>query len=170
VGINWGYFYVATQSSPAVTQGIATALNARNTFASSGVIPPSDLQGPKACNDQWPVLATVWNLGLIQQSEEIFAVAAYDDIISIDFFGQKMEGFWTRKFDTITALIAQSIQDYSSIMTKLANFDDKLVADLTRVGGDKYATIASLSYRQVHAYFHFAITVKGISWNEISME
>jgi hypothetical protein len=151
VGINWGYFYIGAPSSSGsvtVKQGIAPAITARQTFTSTGSLPSSDLQGPKRCNDGWPVLVTVWDLGSISTTNDVYVVTAYDDVYSIDFFGQKMKAYWTQKFNSITALMTQSIREYSSIISKLVTFNDKLVADLTRVGGDKYATIASVAYRQ----------------------
>ncbi len=146
---------MATKSSNAVTQGVATAVNARTTFAQTGALPKgADLQGPKRCNDDWPVIITVWNFGSISSEQEIVVAAAYDDIESIDFFGQKMKGYWTQKWSSIQSVIADAVKDYPMVMNKMIKFDTKLVDDLTRIGGPKYATIASLSYRQVCFYLY----------------
>ena len=52
---------------------------------------------PRACSDNWPVLATAWNF-TISPSNPVtkMIMFAYDDIYSIDFFGTLMPPYWRR--------------------------------------------------------------------------
>ncbi|KAL0478299.1 hypothetical protein AKO1_008531 [Acrasis kona] len=158
-GINWGYFYLAVSKKAPATQSVALAEDARTTFVNSGKLPTTDLSGSRQVQDGWPVLATAWDLGSISSEMQQYAVVAYNDIYSVDYFKQYLKSYWTRKFATFHDVIDASINEHDQILNRLKTFDEKLVADLTRVGGDKYATISSLAYRQ-------ALGALKLVWNE----
>jgi hypothetical protein len=48
-------------------------------------------------------------------------------------------------------LLAEAERDYASLVKRCETFDADLVTDLTRVGGEKYARLAALAYRQALA-------------------
>ena len=48
-------------------------------------------------------------------------------------------------------MLAAALRDRADILAKLDRFDAELARDLVRVGGEKYAALASLSYRQSFA-------------------
>ncbi|KAL0488848.1 cystathionine beta-lyase [Acrasis kona] len=147
-GINWGYFYLTAPKSSQTTQVIALADDSRTSFSTTGRLPSQSLVESRKVRDGYPVVATAWDLGVLNSPKELFAIASYDDIVSIDFFGQHLKAYWTQKFATLQDLLDDSVKQYSVILEKLKEFDEVHIADLTRVGGDTYATVASLAYRQ----------------------
>lgn len=82
---------------------------------------------------------------------ETHLLLAYDDIDSVMFFGRPLKAWWRRNGLSFGAMLAAAEADYPALMKKMASFDKKLLRDLARVGGAKYAAIAALAYRQSFA-------------------
>ena len=76
---------------------------------------------------------------------------AYDDVKSIRFFGQDLPAWWRRGGLAFTDMLAAALRDRAALLAKLDRFDAELARDLARVGGEKYAALACLSYRQSFA-------------------
>jgi hypothetical protein len=73
---------------------------------------------------------------------------AYDDEYSIQYFKQNLRPYWIRNGDDASALLKKSAVEYDSLLRRCADFDKRLMADLTAAGGDAYARICALAYRQ----------------------
>ena len=73
---------------------------------------------------------------------------AYDDIESIEYFGTKLRPFWRRHGMEATELLQTAAKQYANLMQRCETFDRSLMADLTRIGGEGYANLCALSYRQ----------------------
>lgn len=76
---------------------------------------------------------------------------AYDDIASIEYFGNHLRSYWNKDGAAITDEIAKAHSDYKSVMRKCADFADRMFIDSVRAGGEKYAEILELAYRQAVA-------------------
>ncbi|KAH3765163.1 glutaminase a [Pelomyxa schiedti] len=153
VGIDWGYMYAATEDSNGVTSVISDALSARNTFISSGALPTTDDNDmPRKCNNDWPTLAFAWSF-TVGPEEEVsrYVIVAYDDIYSVKYFGTRLKPYWTNKWGSIESFILYSWSDMKNVLAMCDTFDQNLITELTNVGGEKFATIASLAYRQTFA-------------------
>ena len=102
-----------------------------------------------------PLLAAELKLDVLQDgriSRSINAVMlAYDDIKSIRYFGKQLPPYWKRDGASITDILKQGYQNFGEIMGRCKTFDEELIADLTKLGGEKYARLCSLVYRQVWA-------------------
>ena len=78
---------------------------------------------------------------------------AYDDIESIQYFGQNLKAYWKSVTPTIEAAIAQAHEGYLATMDRCKTFSDRLFADAVRAGGEKYAEILMLALRQtIHSH------------------
>ena len=73
---------------------------------------------------------------------------AYDDIYSIEYLGTKLRPYWRRGGMDAGGLLQTAAEQYASLSKRCKAFDDELMADLTRVGGPRYADLCALSYRQ----------------------
>lgn len=74
---------------------------------------------------------------------------AYDDLYSIQYFGDNLRPYWNRNEDkTIFDMIELAHDEYSSLMKKAKHFDNQLMADARKAGGEKYAELCALAYRQ----------------------
>jgi Domain of unknown function (DUF4965)/Domain of unknown function (DUF1793)/Domain of unknown function (DUF5127)/Domain of unknown function (DUF4964) len=82
---------------------------------------------------------------------ERMLMLAYDDEFSIQYFGKNLRPFWRRNGDDATALLKKSAAEYASLLKRCKKFDDELTADLRKTGGEKYARLGALAYRQAVA-------------------
>ena len=82
---------------------------------------------------------------------EAHFILAYDDIASIQFFGDNLPAWWRRKGQKFTDMLAAAERERPEVIRRLDGFDAELRADLERLGGASYADIACLAYRQSFA-------------------
>ncbi len=76
---------------------------------------------------------------------------AYDDVYSIQYFGKNLRSYWNREGASILDEISAAIGDYSSTVAICQAFSDVLFLDAVRAGGEKYAELCELSFRQTVA-------------------
>ena len=81
------------------------------------------------------------------KSSSVFTFA-YDDIESIVYFGKHLKSYWNKDGAKITDEIFKAHGDYRIVKSKCDRMGDKLFCDATRAGGEKYAEICELSFRQ----------------------
>lgn len=86
---------------------------------------------------------------------------AYDDVCSIEYFGKQLKSWWNRNGMTITEAIAAAHSDYKSVFARCAAFTDRMFIDATRAGGEKYAELLHLSYRQAISAHKTAVDENG---------
>jgi hypothetical protein len=96
-------------------------------------------------------LSAVLKFPALTDSREGLVIAAYDDLVSINYFGTFRRGYWARNGKTITTIIEESIGDYKTVRDKCALFDAALDERAEAAGGDAYKQILRLAYRQTIA-------------------
>ena len=84
------------------------------------------------------------------KNEALF-LFAYDDIDSIQYFGENLKAYWKKDGKTIEAAMAEAAGEYETVLARCQAFSDKMVADATKKGGEKYAELLTLALRQVMA-------------------
>lgn len=78
-------------------------------------------------------------------------ILAYDSVKSVRFFGADLVDWWARGGKSFDALLAEAIADAAALGAKCREFDTKFRAEMEKVGGEKYADIAELAWRQSFA-------------------
>ena len=86
---------------------------------------------------------------------------AYDDVKSIEYFGDKLDAYWKTKDATIADAICAAHRDYPEVMKRCADFSAKMVAEATEAGGEKYAELLILSLRQSVAAHKLVLDTNG---------
>lgn len=132
--IDWGYFYLCT--------------------AGEG-------EGKLLINEKDPKWTKIALEAPIAEGEEKLILFAYDDIKSINYFGKQLPSYWNRNGKTIGEALAEAASDFSLLKTRCDDFSDKLFADAYMAGGEKYADLLSLAYRQVMAAHKLAVDENG---------
>ncbi len=100
--------------------------------------------------------------GSMQESAPAMYLFAYDDCgKSIEYFGKPLTSYWNKDGQTILEAIAEAAADYEENLPRCRAFCQKLWDDAVAAGGEKYAEILSLAYRQVIAGHKLAIDEKG---------
>ena len=92
---------------------------------------------------------------------EALIAFAYDDIYSIRYFGSNLKSVWNNGGKTIETAITEALDDYEALLEKAERFDDKLVLDAVRAGGEKYAELLQLAFRQAIAAHKTAVDNDG---------
>jgi hypothetical protein len=73
---------------------------------------------------------------------------AYDDLYSIQYFGQNLQAWWKKNFSSAEEMIKKSLDEFASIEERCNNFDKELYEDAVKAGGKTYADLCVLAYRQ----------------------
>jgi len=161
--IDWGTFYLAVNQSPDVRTYIGPA-EIRKRFAKNGEIADASdrLEMPQTVRDRQPVLAFTWNCGEVGAGAvSNVAVLAYDDVYSIEYFGEKLQAYWKRNGMSAFDMIAAAFDQYEGILERCDAFDRRLLADGARAGGEKYADLLALAYRQAIAAHKLVTDTEG---------
>jgi len=120
VTIDWGYLYVAS--------------------------PMGEVKYKK--NDWGSFLTASFAFTDVTSCQSAFLVAAYDDIVSIMYFGDMCKGYWAKDGQTILEAIEAAVCEHGALIARCAAFDAELMRDAAEAGGADYALICALAYRQ----------------------
>ena len=75
-------------------------------------------------------------------------ILAYDDLCSINYFGQWRKGYWTTKYNSILEAIAGAFADKEDTMVRAAKLDKDIEEKAMAIGGESYVFLCNMSYRQ----------------------
>lgn len=161
--IDWGCFYVVAPTDDGQSDVIAGHDAARAAFVRGGALPDSDdLRFPRPVRDDWPVLACVFDLGRVGRAPvERRLMLVYDDRFCIEYFQRRLRPWWRRAGAELDALLSQAHREYAALAVRCQAFDTALRADLVQVGGERYADLAVLAYRQCLAAHKLAADFDG---------
>jgi hypothetical protein len=149
--IDWGYLMLAVPDQAGGSASTQLSDEVESQFAGGKALSVDDIDMPRRA-DRRTVLASEFDLGQVgNTASSRHVLLAYDDIYSIEYLNQWMRPYWRRNGMTMGDLLEKAEQDYSGLDQKARQFDDELVADLRRVGGDAYAEVAGLAFRQTLA-------------------
>ena len=146
--IDWGYLYLTAPNAAAAAIGNASDL--AREFVDSGKLPEKDdTRFPRAVRDGLPSAAVSVDLGKVsEQGATRSAIVAYDDHFSIQYMKKNLRPYWRRNGMEAGELLQKSAKEFESLVERCAKFDEELLADARKAGGDTYATICALAYRQ----------------------
>jgi hypothetical protein len=122
VRIDWGYRYIAIKENSGVVQKTK-----RNADVSGIEIRYDNVKAE-------PIEKTI--------------LLAYDDLYSIQYFGQNLQAWWKKNFSSVEQMIKRSLDEFKSIEQRCNNFDKQLYEDAVKAGGQTYADLCVLAYRQ----------------------
>ena len=148
IRIDWGYFYLASGAGNTST-GVGRAIDLRNAFKDG-----NDLSGVGAKGENNDGrMAVSQTLGISKKAAGSVMIG-YDDIYSIQYFGENLRPYWNRKGDSsIEAQFEAALKEETSLVKRCYALDRKLMADAEKAGGRKYAELCALAYRQaIHAH------------------
>lgn len=153
VRIDWGKFYLAVPQEGARCT-IASDVAARGAFAAETPLPAEDdRQMPRPANDRWPVMAAEIDLGVVlKEPVRTHVILAYDDLYSVEYFGQKLRAWWRRDpAMTVEKMLATAEQDYDETLRRCGAFDRQLAESAAQSGSEEYVRLCRLAYRQAVA-------------------
>ena len=142
--IDWGYLYAAAPKAEGVTQ---TITGADAAFTPFNIKPGNKSEGRSL------MLNTVYDLGKVgRKSKEALLLLGYDDIYSIQYFGQNLKPWWNKDGNSsITKELTAAYTDYEAVIEKCEGVNKTIYKDALKAGGKEYAELCVLAYRQAIA-------------------
>ncbi len=154
--IDWGYFYISAPQSEQAPRGPFHILHqgsVRDSFVRNGT--DFVASGPAVTDGAGSSVFGAFIFALDEkvssQSVSRWLMLAYDDEFSIQYFKKNLRPYWRRHGADAAALLKRAAAEYESLKKRCAAFDAELMAALTRAGGEKYAKLCALAYRQCYA-------------------
>ena len=96
-----------------------------------------------------------------EANEKVLFLFAYDDIESIEYFGKRLKSYWNKDGKTILQAINEAAEDYNDVYAKCCEFSAQLYKRAIKAGGEKYAHILMLAWRQVMAAHKLVLDENG---------
>ncbi|MFD1771395.1 glutaminase family protein [Sphingobacterium suaedae] len=133
--IDWGYLYVAAPEGKDVRQYISGHDTNKNDDPYRG----------KSLS-----LNTEISLGIVGSTPvQRFLTIGYDEVVAIQYFNQDLRPWWNRNGDrSFESQLHAALDDYEKLMQRCARFDQTLWQQANRAGGEEYAHLCVLAYRQ----------------------
>ena len=120
--IDWGYAIVAGPNA---------------TYENSGINACISLHEQGTIGTDTPLIAD--------------AMLGYDDIASIQYMGTMCKAWYARNGKTITLALQETYSQIEKIYKRCKAFDNQMRNEALYLGGEAYASITSIAYRQVMA-------------------
>jgi hypothetical protein len=159
--IDWGSLLLAVPDQAGASASTQLSDDIEAQFADGKALSVDDMDMPRRA-DRRTVLASVFDLGQVgSTASSRHVLLAYDDIYSIEFLNRWMRPYWRRNGMTIGQLLESAEQNYSSLDQKTRQFDDEIRRDLLRVGGEAYAEVAELAFRETIAAHKLVADIDG---------
>ncbi len=150
VRIDWGRIWL---SAPAESRAVIGTAELRQRFATGEDLPVADeLPGMDAVSRRLPVMACYQDFGLVDGRErKSFSVIAYDDVLAIEYFGARLVAAWRREEPDFRRMLEAATAEYEGLAASCDRLDAELIAEAEAIGGEKYAAICALAWRQAFA-------------------
>jgi glutaminase A-like protein/uncharacterized protein DUF5127/uncharacterized protein DUF4964 len=161
--IDWGYLYLVSQPITGNFEAATVRPEAMESFRKNGRVPESDdLEVDQPYAQPEPVLADSLDFGKVSSAPvERHLILAYDDLYSIAYFERRLRPYWRKDAMKIEELLRAALQDYESLETRCKAFDHELMDDLRKEGGENYARLCALAYRQTIAAHKLTADIDG---------
>ncbi len=150
--IDWGYLYTLALQDEGVSSVLGKDMWLRRGFIEQTSLPTSDATDmPCSVDNRPPSPVTAWlfkfdDVAEMPQAKQL--VFAYDDQYSVEYFYRRLRPYWRRNGADVSTLLSNSLADYRSLKESCEAYDAELMKDLKDSGGEAYAELAALSFRQ----------------------
>jgi len=162
--IDWGYLYLAADKPAGTSLAIVNSHDGLEAFSATGGLPASDDLFDDSHRERTarPVLAATIDLGKVSVAPlSRYLMIAYDDLYSIEYFERRERAWWRRNGGDGAELLRLGRRDHDALLAKGKAFDTQLMADLRSAGGERYARLAALAYRQTLAAHKLVADAEG---------
>ena len=97
----------------------------------------------------------------LEENTDAYALFSYDDIYAIQYFGKNVKAFWKKDGKTIEEAISEAFDEAEEICDVCYTKAVELEMDALIVGGEKYADLLALAFRQVIAAHKLCVDDEG---------
>lgn len=170
VQIDWGYLFLSAEPGSRTGSAFGEVLSLREGFADTGTIPSRDdvrierplrmpATGHRGPNlgasgihqDRQSYNVSAWLMPTVDVGNaptEWHMLVAYDQVFAIDYFHRHLRPFWSRDGQSAIGLIETAWAERDNACARARAFGDSLLKELTAAGGETYARVGLLAFRQ----------------------
>lgn len=151
VRIDWGFVYLAATKGPKSTVAIGDYFETKESFIQNGKLPNGPDKMKATMTRQMPAMSYVDQIGSVSGKaySKGYLMVAYDDIKSIQYFGDNLKAWWTKDGKvTIDEVLKTAAIEHDLVMNRCNEFDKKLWNETSEAGGRNYADLCVLAFRQ----------------------
>ncbi|WP_321290080.1 glutaminase domain-containing protein [uncultured Sunxiuqinia sp.] len=149
IRIDWGYVYLAANQSENTSLSITEYFSSKQEFEQNGKVTGVGSMTTRPVKEM-PAMVYVDNLGTVSGNEAAgYVMLAYDDLESIQYFGDNLKGWWTKDGTVaINDALQAASAEYTEVMNHSAEFDNQLWNETVQAGGENYGDLCVLAFRQ----------------------
>ena len=148
VRINWGYAYVSVPNNKDYHTAVTSLQSIAKDYLRNGVLVspyPGITVTDKNC---WLAFNISMFPGIAGYESTARCMVGYDDIYSIQYFGKPLQAWWKKGIGTMEKLMYLNSDKYDSLKMACDSFDVQLYKNAKAAGGDEYAQLCVMAYRQ----------------------
>jgi len=148
--IDWGYVYLATDKSKSSPIEIGDYFGAKESFTKNGTFAPGKNELTAQMTHSMPAMTCLENCGSISsKASNGYVMIGYDDIESIQYFGDNLKAWWTKDGSvTMNDALQSASLEHDAVMKRCDKFDNQLWNETLAAGGKNYADLCVLAFRQ----------------------
>jgi hypothetical protein len=149
--IDWGWLALFPMDSGA--QALPGNAYLRRVFTDTGKL-DMDVEvwgGRKPEDVRLPLVAVKLEIGVFKQPVSKAILLAYDDFASIEYFHSFRRAYCYRDGESFADIVRLASEEYALLMKRCTEFDACLRAKAVEAGGEEYADLLALAYRQAIA-------------------
>lgn len=160
--IDWGWANLAVPQQPGLATKIVGGRELHHDVSTGSSSADDDLDMPRAPRVDMPMMVATFDLGEVSASPVTRrAMLAYDDREAVEYLHRRLPDYWRRNGQTFAEMLQAAEREEDGLLTKAEAFDRELVTDLTNVGGEHYAALATLAYRQTFGAHKLVVDIDG---------
>ena len=148
--IDWGYFRIAVPRDESAT--LATGRRLLRSFAANSMPVEDDLSVPTGLEHDNSHIAVTLDFGAVTQAPvSRHVLLTYTEDYAVQVFHQNLRPYWQRNGMTVGQMLDRAATEYSALEQRGRAFDASFEKNMTAAGGEQYAWLCTLAYRQAIA-------------------
>lgn len=160
--IDWGWADLAVPAQPGTTTEIVGRRQFEQAVRSATQPENDDLDMPRQTRVDLPTMAARFDLGTVSSTPVTRkAMLAYDDREAVEYMHRAMPDYWRRDGESFADMLESAEREQDALTQRANAFDRAIVSDLTAAGGEHYAQLAILAYRQTLAAHKLVTDIDG---------
>ncbi len=154
--LSWGYCYLGLPKPECQASGFGPAAEMRESFARGNFSGTTfNEPGPFRPATSQAAMAVAINFGAVGAAPvERKLMVGYDSSPELQYFDRQMESYWKNETPSFEELLKRCWTEYADVRARCADFDSRLKTDALKAGGEQYARLISLLYRQIIGAHH----------------
>jgi hypothetical protein len=138
VRIDWGYAYLSTASTTAILL---------NRSSNDLLLEIAGVSENNKVADNYLTVQLHQKIGPTGSTSDR-VMLSYDEIKSVQYFGENLDPWWKKKYKSMEQLISFAAKDYTRVVALCDVFDKNLYSTAVKSGGVAYAALCVTAYRQ----------------------